>query len=139
MIRWRRGLARSIAKPGGNVTGVSYYATELAAKRLELLMEAVPGLATVGVLANPVVSYLPFEEDTKRAATRLGVAVNIQQVSEPDELDTAFSRMEAEGAQAVFVLPTSCWPISRRKSPPWRSSIACRRWLGGLGSPKPAA
>ncbi|MGO7203627.1 ABC transporter substrate binding protein, partial [Rhizobium ruizarguesonis] len=55
------GLASSLAKPQGNLTGVTYYATELAAKRLQLLMEAIPGLATVGVLANPVVSYLPFE------------------------------------------------------------------------------
>lgn len=47
------GLASSLAKPGGNLTGVTYYATELAAKRLQLLMEAIPGLATVGVLANP--------------------------------------------------------------------------------------
>ncbi|MEK1854571.1 MAG: ABC transporter substrate-binding protein, partial [Phyllobacterium sp.] len=99
------GLASSIAKPGGNVTGVSYYATELAAKRLELLKEAVPGVAIVGVLANPAVSYLPFEADTKDAARRLGILVKIQQVSEPDELEAAFSRMEAEGAQAVFVLP----------------------------------
>jgi putative ABC transport system substrate-binding protein len=99
------GLASSLAKPGGNLTGVTYYANELAAKRLELLKEAVPGLATVGVLANPAVAYLPFEEDTKRAARELGVALNIQHVGEPDELDAAFSRMEAAGAQAVFVLP----------------------------------
>ena len=47
------GLARSLAKPGGNLTGVSYYATELSAKRLELLKEAIPGIVTVDVLANP--------------------------------------------------------------------------------------
>ncbi|MGL4939768.1 MAG: ABC transporter substrate binding protein [Bifidobacterium asteroides] len=53
------GLARSLARPGGNLTGVSYYATELTAKRLELLKETIPQVATVGVLANPDVSYLP--------------------------------------------------------------------------------
>ena len=99
------GLAKSLAKPGRNVTGVSYYATELAAKRMELLTEAIPVLTTVGVLANPAVNYLPFEEDAKSAAHQLGVALNIQQVSNPDELYTAFSRMEAAGVQAVFVLP----------------------------------
>ncbi|MGO7861457.1 ABC transporter substrate-binding protein [Rhizobium ruizarguesonis] len=99
------GLARSLAKPGGNLTGVTYYATELAAKRLQLLMEAIPGLATVGVLANPGVSYLPFERDTKQAARHLGVALSLQQVSEPGELDAAFSRMKADGAQAALVLP----------------------------------
>ena len=59
------GLAQSLAKPGGNVTGVTYYATELTAKRLELLSELLPGLSNVGVLANPNVSYMPFEEDAK--------------------------------------------------------------------------
>jgi len=99
------GMARSLAKPGGNVTGVSYYATELTGKRLDLLMEAIPELATVAVLANPNLSYLPFEEDTKRAAGRLGVVVRIHYVSKPADLASAFSAMKAESAQAVFLLP----------------------------------
>ncbi len=99
------GLARSLAKPGGNLTGVSYYATELTGKRLDLLKKAVPELTTVDVLANPVVSYFPFEEDTKRAAGRPGVALRIHHVSEPTDLAIAFAAMKAESAQAVFVLP----------------------------------
>lgn len=99
------GLARSLAKPGGNLTGLSYYATELTAKRLELLKEIIPDITTVGVLANPNVSYLPFEEDTKRAAGRLGITPSVYQVSEPADLESAFSRMKAESVQAVFVLP----------------------------------
>lgn len=99
------GLARSLARPGGNVTGVSYYATELSAKRLELLKEAVPSLETVDVLANPVVAYLPFEEDTKRAAAQLGIRVRIRSVRKPGDLAPAFAAMQADRAQAVFVLP----------------------------------
>jgi putative ABC transport system substrate-binding protein len=99
------GLVRSLAKPGGNLTGVTYYATELTAKRLELLKELLPEVTTVGVLANPNVSYMPFEEDTKRAAGRLGITVKVHHVSEPADLKSAFSQMKAEGAQAVFVLP----------------------------------
>jgi putative ABC transport system substrate-binding protein len=99
------GLARSLAHPDGNVTGVSYYATELTAKRLALLKEMVPKLTKVGVLANPVVSYLPFEEDTKKAADRLGVAITIHQVREIDGFESAFIAMKTEGAQAVFLLP----------------------------------
>ena len=99
------GLVRSFARPGGNLTGVSYYATELTGKRLGLLMEAIPELVRIGVLANPALSYLPFEEDTKRAAARLDVAARIHHVSEPAELAHAFSAMKAEKAQAVFVLP----------------------------------
>ena len=99
------GLAKSLASPGGNLTGVSYYATELTAKRLEYLNEAIPDLTTIGVLTNPNLSYLPFETDTKRAAGRLGIEVRIHQVTEPADLASAFSEMKAENAQAVFVLP----------------------------------
>jgi putative ABC transport system substrate-binding protein len=99
------GLARSLAKPGGNLTGVSYYATELTAKRLEFLKKLMPAITTVGVLANPEVSYLPFEADTKRAAEQLGLALRIHQVSAAADLEGGFARMKAEGAQAVFVLP----------------------------------
>ena len=47
------GLVKSLDHPGGNVTGLSYYATELTAKRLELFRQAVPSVSKVGVLANP--------------------------------------------------------------------------------------
>jgi putative tryptophan/tyrosine transport system substrate-binding protein len=99
------GLAQSLSKPGGNLTGLTYYATELTGKRLELLKEMVPGISSIGVLANPDVSYLPFEEDTKQAAQLLGLALVVRQVREPNELDEAIHQMKVEGAQAVFVLP----------------------------------
>lgn len=99
------GLAKSLAKPGGNVTGLTYYATELTGKRLELLREMIPGVSSIGVLANPDVAYLPFEEDTEAAAGKLRISLIICRVREPAELDEAFRRMSAEGAQAVFVLP----------------------------------
>jgi putative ABC transport system substrate-binding protein len=99
------GLARSLGQPGGNLTGVSYYATELTAKRLELLQELNPQVARVDILANPDVSYLPFEEDTKQAASRLGLTLRTHQVRDRAGLAGAFARMKAEGAQAVFVLP----------------------------------
>ena len=99
------GMAGSLSHPGGNVTGVSYYATELTGKRLDLLHEAIPELTTVDVLANPAVSYLPFEEDTKQAADKLGLALRIHNIRKPSDLDSAFSTMRANHAQAVFVLP----------------------------------
>jgi putative ABC transport system substrate-binding protein len=84
---------------------LTYYATELTSKRLELLKEMVPGISSIGVLANPDVSYLPFEDDTKQAAKLLGLALVIRHVREPNELDEAIHQMKEEGAQAVFVLP----------------------------------
>jgi putative ABC transport system substrate-binding protein len=99
------GLANSLARPGGNVTGVTYYATELTGKRLEILKEAVPALSVIGVLANPDLSYLPFEEDTKRAAETLHIRPIFEYVREPSEFADAFRRMRSEGVEAVFVLP----------------------------------
>jgi putative ABC transport system substrate-binding protein len=99
------GLAQSLANPGGNLTGVSYYATELTAKRLELLKELIPAISSVGVLANPALSYLPFERDTQQAADHLGLLLKVHQVSQPTDLKIAFSQMAAEQVNAVFVLP----------------------------------
>ena len=69
------GLVKSLNHPGGNITGLTYYATELTLKRLELLHEIVPSVTKIGVLANPAVSYLPFEKDTVRAGAVLGLSV----------------------------------------------------------------
>ncbi|SCZ06290.1 ABC transporter substrate-binding protein [Microvirga guangxiensis] len=99
------GLAQSLAKPGGNLTGLTYYATELDGKRSELLKDMIPGISSVGVLANPDVSYLPFETDTRNAAKLLGIMLVVRQVQEPSALDGAIHQMKAEGAQAFFVLP----------------------------------
>jgi putative ABC transport system substrate-binding protein len=99
------GLVKSLDHPGGNVTGLTYYATELTAKRLELLRDAVPSIAKIGVLANPAVAYLPFEKDTLKAGAALGISVVIHQVSEPADIDAAIQEMANEGADAIFVLP----------------------------------
>jgi putative ABC transport system substrate-binding protein len=99
------GLVKSLARPGGNVTGLTYYATELTEKRLELLREMVPSAAVIGVLANPAVAYLPFEDDTKRAAAALRVRVAIHPVSATTDLESAFMVMVTEGVDAVFILP----------------------------------
>jgi putative ABC transport system substrate-binding protein len=99
------GLVTSLGRPGGNVTGLTYYATELTAKRLELLKEAVAGLTKVGVLHNPALAYLPFLDDTRTAARRLGIELRVAAVSERDDLPRAFQTFAQSGVEAVFVLP----------------------------------
>jgi putative ABC transport system substrate-binding protein len=99
------GLAESLARPGGNLTGLSYYATELTGKRLDLLKQLLPGLTRLAVLANPDLSYLPFEEDTRRAGDVLGIGLTVYHVRQAAELEDAFARMASDGAEAVFVLP----------------------------------
>ena len=99
------GLVASLGHPGGNVTGLTYYATELTRKRLQLLKEAVPRMTRVGVLHNPALAYLPFLEDARTAAKRLGLELQVAAVKEPDDLSRAFQAFVRGEVQAVLVLP----------------------------------
>jgi putative ABC transport system substrate-binding protein len=99
------GLVASLGRPGGNVTGLTYYATELTAKRLELLKEALPGLRRVGVLNNPALSYLPFLSDAQAASKVLGLQLQVADVTEPGDIPRAFATFAHDLAEAVFVLP----------------------------------
>jgi putative ABC transport system substrate-binding protein len=106
------GLVKSLSRPGMNVTGVTYYATELAAKRLELLKQMLPTLRTVGILDNPAFSEvnpdlvpLPFADDAEKAARALGLATSVQTARQPEDLEAAIARIKSDGAEALFVLP----------------------------------
>jgi putative ABC transport system substrate-binding protein len=101
----RAGAVASLARPGGNVTGVTVYAPELSGKRLELLKEAVPSIARVAVLGNgrnPYNQYL--WGDTQPAGRELKIDLQLVMVDELAELATAFSTMKREGADALLVL-----------------------------------
>jgi len=98
------GLVASLARPGGNVTGLSYYATELSAKRLGLLKDTIPGLAQVAVLAHPATAHLTLP-DTEAAARTLGLRLQILRVSNPNEFEHAFSAMNTARAGGLLVLP----------------------------------
>jgi putative ABC transport system substrate-binding protein len=103
----RRGLVQSLAKPGGNTTGVASQIVELASKRLELLKEATPKLKSVAVLSNPAfpASQEGWEE-TKIAARKLGVRVRSFDVSaDPAALDSVFAAILREGADGLVVQP----------------------------------
>ena len=79
------GLIGSLSRPGGNVTGLSYYNEAIAAKKLELLKEIVPGLARVGVLRNPLNPGDPLNwKETEVAAQRLGVVLEALEVRGPE-------------------------------------------------------
>jgi len=109
-------LVASLARPGGNVTGVSYLVSELSGKWVQLLKEAIPGLARVGVLVNPAnPASLPFVSETQRAARYLGVQLQIVEVGGLEDFERAFSAMAREHAGAVIPIPDTMFFFHRRR------------------------
>jgi putative ABC transport system substrate-binding protein len=100
----RLGLVASLARPGGNMTGINFLSAEVAAKRLELLRELVPGAARVAVLVNPIG---PTPEvtvsDVQAAARALGVQIQVLNASTSREIDIAFAALARERPDALFV------------------------------------
>jgi len=99
------GLVASLARPGGNITGLTVITPDLTEKRLELLKQALPGRSRVAVLWNPRNPISEPELRKAEAAARvLGLQLSPHGVKEPGELASAFSSMKAEDAGALFVL-----------------------------------
>jgi putative ABC transport system substrate-binding protein len=97
------GLAASLAKPGGNATGVTFLSDELAAKRLEVLKEVAPRISRVAFLSNPdhVDNELPV---AKRAAAALGVQLHAMDVRGPGDLDAAFNAATQANVDGIYVV-----------------------------------
>jgi len=99
------GFVASLSRPGGNLTGVSYFTTELTLKRLELVRELVPGVAAIAVLSNPANTRTQSDEsDIEAAARSVGQRIVILHAGTAGEIDTAFSIMAQQGAGALLVV-----------------------------------
>jgi putative tryptophan/tyrosine transport system substrate-binding protein len=110
------GLVGSLARPGGNVTGLSLMHPDLSGKRLELLKEVIPKLSRVAVLSNlsnPIIP--PLLRETEAAARALGVQLQVVEVRGPTELDSAFSVITRDRAGALVVLPDGIFQNERRR------------------------
>ena len=99
------GLVASVARPGGNLTGINFFAAELHAKRLELLRELVPGAIRVAVLINPgnAVNAETTLRDVQAAARAVGLQMQIIRASTSREIDAAFATMARERPDALLV------------------------------------
>ena len=98
------GLVRSLARPGGNVTGLSAQMTpEIRAKHLQLLKEALPGITRVAILRRTALADGPVWKDYEIAAGTLGLKVHFFDVRDLNEVERAFSAMVRERAGAVLV------------------------------------
>jgi putative tryptophan/tyrosine transport system substrate-binding protein len=99
------GLVASLGRPGGNVTGTVIPLIELAAKRMQMLRELVPGLARVTVLWNPTALTVKEQmEATVRAASELGITSDLIEIRNQTDLDQAFSSMSGARAQAFIAM-----------------------------------
>lgn len=109
------GLVANLARPGGNVTGLSMMLAELSAKRLELLKEAIPRVTQVAVLWNP---DTPFHTkaiaDLKAAAPSLAIKLSFVSARTPKEFGPAFSAMTRAHAEALYALPDAFFVSHQR-------------------------
>ena len=101
----RLGLVASLARPGGNLTGINILSTELAAKRLELLRALVPGATRIAVLVDPTNAAGTDStlRDVGAAARALGLQIQVLNASTSLELDAAFAALVSERSDALLV------------------------------------
>ena len=110
------GLVASLARPGGNMTGMTFFASVLAGKRVELLKEAVPGTARIGVLANPnhAGESLEFRE-TETAAKAMSVSIQRHTAQAADDFAGAFNAIAKQRATAIITFPDALMLAHRKE------------------------
>jgi putative tryptophan/tyrosine transport system substrate-binding protein len=110
------GHVASLPRPGGNITGLSELATELNAKALEMLKDAVPQTTRIGVLWNPTTpSQVPGLQSVKAAGERLGLTLHMVPAATVEDFDGAFVSMARENVAAVFVVPAPIQVMHRTR------------------------
>jgi putative ABC transport system substrate-binding protein len=109
-------IIQSLARPGGNITGISQMDTELCGKRVQLLIEMMPKLKRLGVLLNPNVPYVPrMLKITRRAAETANLEVHLFEVTSRKELSPAFKAMSEKAVEAFVQLPHSMFWQHRKE------------------------
>jgi len=110
------GFVASLARPGGNITGLSILSVDLGPKHLEMLLSMVPRLSSVAVLGNPTNSIHAMNfKNIQAAAQKAGVKILLAEARTPPEIADAFSKMLKEHAGAVIVAPDGFFQQQRRQ------------------------
>ena len=110
------GLAKSLAQPGGMITGVANIRPDLTGKYLELFLAAVPKVKRVGFLADPNSAvYRQYMEAARRSVAQYAVEARFADAGKAEEIEPAISRLAKEGAQALIVLGGSMFIVERRR------------------------
>jgi putative ABC transport system substrate-binding protein len=110
------GLVTSLARPGGNITGLTSLAPELSRKRLELLKETVPGISRAAVLWDSAggAQVTSILRETQVAAQAFGLQLHLLEVQGPNEFESAFSIATKERTEALLVLPSPILTFQRK-------------------------
>jgi putative ABC transport system substrate-binding protein len=110
------GLVQSLARPGGNITGLTFMASGVAAKRLELLKEVVPKLSRVLVLSYLIDPIAPPQvQELENAARSLGVKLLVHDIRTADDISTAFDARVKQGVQGLLTTAESILHVHRRR------------------------
>ena len=127
------GLVASLARPGGNLTGINFFAVELAAKRLELLRDLVPGAARLAVLVDP--ANAAITEGTvvavETAARAMGLEIKVLNASTSREIDSAFATFVRERPDALFVSSGPFFTTRRLQLAQWAARHAVPAMFAG--------
>jgi putative ABC transport system substrate-binding protein len=109
------GLVATLARPGGNLTGLSFSEAETDAKRLSLLKEAVPSITRVAALSAAGPSSEAILRETERTARTLGVQLHPLELRGPDDFERVFAAMTARQAEGLVVLPATVHYVNRAR------------------------
>ena len=129
------GVVPSLARPGGNITGCSFFVAELGVKRLEMLKQALPRLTRVAVLMNAEnVSMVPVEREMQPAAKQLGIVMQRHNVRSPADFESSFAAMKEQGAEALVIVEDAMLNVNSRQL----GAAATARQLVSIGAPEVA-
>jgi ABC-type uncharacterized transport system substrate-binding protein len=122
----KAGLVASLARPGGNLTGVNFFSLEVAPKRLELLRQLVPGAVRVAVLVSPVNAVITEStlREVEPAARAMGLQIRVLNADTSREIDTAFATMARERTDGLFVSTGPFFSSRRVQLVNWATRVA---------------
>jgi putative ABC transport system substrate-binding protein len=111
------GLVASLARPGGNATGINSFSREVVTKRLRFLNDLVPKATRIAVLVNPIntATAEPTIRDVQEAATTIGLQIQILNAATIGEIDAAFATLARERPDALYVAPDAFFTSRRRQ------------------------
>ena len=112
----RVGLVSNLNRPGGNITGVNFFQSDIGAKRLGLMHELLPKTTVIGFLVNPTFTDAEAEiKDANEAAARLGLQTHTVEARTVDEFDNAFATLAQQKVEAIFLANDAFFLRERRR------------------------